>query len=121
MRATFFRLLSEYGMVLVLFLLCVYYSLVTVVYQFPSGTEAATSLTREVTRQAGAGARVLVVAGEGETESDFAKSLADALTGAGADVVGTVRGQPLHARSALEQIAERHGKLDASAASQASR
>jgi ribose transport system permease protein len=117
LRATLSRLLSEYGMVVVLFLLCAYYSAVTIADQYPEGASGGAAFAGDVARWSGPGARVMVVAGEGQAEAEFADALASRLVDAGTDVVAAVRGQPRDARSALQQIADRKGKLDAVAAS----
>src|SRR5215831_18473242 len=118
LRATLSRMLSEYGMVLVLFLLCAYYSAVTIANQYPEGRAGGSTLAREVARQTGPGARVLIVAGEGRLEAEFAEALEAQLNADGKEVVARVQGQPFNVRQALQQIAERRGKLDAIAASQ---
>ncbi|HMF15182.1 MAG TPA: hypothetical protein VKE94_22865, partial [Gemmataceae bacterium] len=118
LRATLSRLLSEYGMLVVLFLLCAYFSAVTIADQYLEGAAGGSALAREVARQTGPGARVLIVAGQGQLETDFAEALEKQLTADGNEVVAKVQGQPFDARQALEQVAERRGKLDAVAASQ---
>ena len=117
LRAIFSRLLSEYGMVLVLLLLCTYYSVATIADQHPEGESGGTALARELTTRLQPGARVLIVAGEGQLEADFADSAAGHLTDAGLDVVASAKGRPLDARRALQQVADHQGKLDAIAAS----
>ena len=117
LRATLPRMLSEYGMVLVLFLLCAYYSAATIADQYPEGASASAALAGELARKTERGARVLVVAGEGEAETEFADALTRRLAEAGTTVVATVQGQPRDARVALQQIADQSGKLDAVAAS----
>jgi ribose transport system permease protein len=118
MRATASRLLSEYGMVFVLLLLCAYYSIVTFADQYAAGASGGAELARDVARRVHPRARVLVVAGEGQEEADFAEALATRLADGGFEVVARVQGRPLDARAALLQIKTRGGKLDAVAASQ---
>jgi ribose transport system permease protein len=117
LRSSFSRLLSEYGMVLVLLLLCAYYSVATIADQHPEGESGGTELARELASRLQPGARVLVVAGGGELEGDFAVSAARRLADAGLDVVASAQGRPFDARSALQQIADHQGNLDAIAAS----
>jgi ribose transport system permease protein len=112
------RLLSEYGMVLVLLLLCAYYTIVTFANQFPVGAAGGEALAHEVARRTKPGARVVVVAGEGQEEKRFAESLTSRLTNTGLEVVASAQGQPFNARAALQQIADQRGRLDAIAASQ---
>ena len=54
------RLLSQYGMLLVLFALCVVFSIATNGEQSPTGATAARELAEKITGQAGPGARVLI-------------------------------------------------------------
>jgi ribose transport system permease protein len=104
-------------MVIALLLLAAYYSVVTIDEQHPEGASGGTALARELKSQLPRGARVLVVAGAGQLEADFARTAARHLTDAGLEVVAEVQGQPADARSALQQIADRKEKLDAVAAS----
>jgi ribose transport system permease protein len=110
-------LLSEYGMVLVLVVLAAYYSVATVADQHPEGAAGGAAVARELAGRLPRGARVLVVAGEGQLEAEFAQSAARRLADAGIEVVSKVQGRPLDARAALQQIANRNGKIDAVAAS----
>src|SRR5262245_26949524 len=118
MRATTTRLLSEYGMVLILLFLCAYYSIATFADQYPAGASGGTALAREASRQLSAGGRVLVVAGEGQADAEFAQALADEFAIEGYEVAAIVRGQPADARAALQQFMERGERLDGIAASQ---
>src|SRR5262249_20870661 len=117
LRATCSRLLSEYGMVLVLFVLAAYYSVATIAEQRPEGASGGAALAQQLKSQLPRGARVLVVAGAGQLEAEFANSAAQRLADAGMEVVAEVQGRPLDARTALQQIADRNGKIDAVAAS----
>jgi ribose transport system permease protein len=110
-------LLSEYGMVLVLLLLCVYYSLATVTDQFSAGAAGGEAFAQDVAGRTKSGARVVVVAGEGQAEKEFAEALTTHLTDAGLEVVASAQGPPFNARAALQQVADQRGKLDAIAAS----
>jgi ribose transport system permease protein len=117
LRATGARLLSEYSMVIALLLLAAYYSLVTIDEQHPEGAAGGAALSRELKNRFPRGARVLVVAGAGQLEAELAASTAQRLTDDGLEVVAEIHGQPMDARSALQQIVDRNGKLDAVAAS----
>jgi ribose transport system permease protein len=111
------RLVSDYGMLLVLLLLCAYYTVATVAEQHPVGAAGGEALARDVVRQAGNGARVLIVVRASREDEEFADALANGL--AGGTVVASVRGQPSDARRVLQQLAGAGGKLDVIAASQA--
>jgi ribose transport system permease protein len=98
------RLFTDYGMVLVLLALCVYYSAATVDDQHPTGAAAGEELAREALRNTAAGARVLVVAGATPEEAKFASAAEAVLREQGARVE-VARGQPIDARRALDRRA----------------
>jgi ribose transport system permease protein len=118
-RRLFSRFLSEYGMLLVLLLLCLYYSYATYAEQDPSGAAGGVQLAQAILRQAKAGAKVLIVARDTPEDAAFADALAGHLAEAGLTVAATVRGQPADARAALQRIADSGAKLDVIAANQA--
>src|SRR5437660_8827046 len=97
------RLFTDYGMVLVLLALCVYYSAATVDDQHPTGAAAGEELARETLRNAAAGARVLVVSGATPEEAMFA-SAAEAVLREQGVRVEVARGQPIDARRALDRL-----------------
>ena len=98
------RLLSDYGMVLVLVLLGACFSYVTWDEQHPTGVEAAEQLTDRITSEFSRGDAVLVVAREHGEDALFADSLQRRLSDAGMKVLGTVKGQPSDARERLEAL-----------------
>jgi ribose transport system permease protein len=109
--STLSHLLSEYGMVGVLVLLCVYYSWVTYSEQHPSGSAGGQELAREVLNQTSAGARVLLVVGDNPQDAEFCEAAAAALRRSDRVVVAAVRGQPADARRVLEKLAGEGGGL----------
>ncbi len=113
------RLASDYGMALVLLLLCGYFSVVTYAEQDPVGADAARQLAPRVIERVGPSGAVLIVARDTAEDAAFADALAARLQKAGLRVVDTVKGQPSDARAALRKIADAGGKLDAIAANQA--
>jgi ribose transport system permease protein len=115
------RFLADYGMLVVLLLLCVYYSWATYAEQEPTGAAAGEQLARAILRQASKSAKVLIVARDTQDDIAFADTLAQRLTGAGLRVSATVKGQPADARAALERIVRSGGPLDVVAANQATR
>jgi len=110
--------LSDYGMVLVLLLLCAFFSVVTWSEQHPTGDAAAQQLAREIVRQHGAGARVLIAVRSQPEELAFASALQAQIASAGGVVVEVVKGEPKDARTALQRLAS-GGRVDAIAATQA--
>src|SRR5262245_33512168 len=112
------RFLSDYGMSLVLLLLCVYYSAVTFALQDPTGASGGERLARVVLERVPPSGRVLVVVRDTREDRAFADTLHQRLDAAGVEVVADVRGRPSDARAALERLDASGGKLDAIAANQ---
>lgn len=116
--SSFHRLFSDYGMLLVLLLLCGYYSWATLAEQFPIGQAAAEQVAKEI---AGTGAkRVLIVAREQKEDALFADALVDSLKVARVEVTSVVKGQPGDARQALEAAANAAKKPELIACTQES-
>lgn len=99
------RLLGEYGMVLVLLLLCAYYSVTTVAEQHPSGAAAAEQLAAEMTDLNAVHSKsvILIVAQEGPEDTEFVESLRQRLLDRDFSVI-PVQGQPASARQSLEAL-----------------
>ena len=113
------RWLADYGMILVLLALGVFFSVATFSEQHPTGEAAAEALAGDVVKRVGRGARVLVAAREQAEDRAFAARLRARLAGAGVTVVEVVNGEPREARAALQRAAQAGGKLDAIAANEA--
>ena len=79
----FTRLLSDYGMLLVLALLCVLFSLLTIKEQTSTGSAGAKLLFERISKEPQADGRILIVAGSSEPEKEFADSLHRLLESAG--------------------------------------
>ena len=97
-----FRLVREYGTLLVLLVLCAVLSLVTLRKQHPAGAAAG----RQVAAQAPAkaGQRVLVVAGRTAQDDEFARAAAEELRRRQIPFI-EARGTPADARQALQAAA----------------
>jgi ribose transport system permease protein len=98
------RLLSSFGMVPVLLLLCAYYSVVTLAEQPTAGAAGGEEVARHILKKEGKAARVLIVVGTGRDDGTFAHALARDLNAGGATILGLVQGQPSEARKVLEQF-----------------
>ncbi len=125
MRMDFFkrslvRILSDYGMFVVLLVLCVFFSAVTFTEQSASGPAAAGQLGNELTKKLDSGARVLIAASTQLNDPAFADTLERQLADAGFRVQAVIKGGPKEAKLALEQIQLRGERLDAIACSEAS-
>ena len=107
----FSRFLSQYGMVFVLLLLCVFFSLATLREQHPTGVDAAKALERQLIEATRAGtpaadAAVVIVSRAGEADVRFARELARRLAEHGRSATGVVSGDPAAIRRALEPFAD---------------
>jgi len=100
-RQLWTRLFSDYGMAVVLVLLCVYYSVATLQQQYPTGAAAATQVAGQIASNAKAGARVMIVAGSSREDALFADTLSNRLAAAKIAVTAVVKGTPGDARQAF--------------------
>jgi ribose transport system permease protein len=119
MNPTLSRLLSDYGMLLVLLVLCAFFSVVTYTEQSPTGEAAAKQLAAELRQSPGKGGRVLIAVRAQADDALFARKLSDELTAAGVQVAAIASGEPKDAREALQKLAAAGGRLDAIACNQA--
>ncbi len=114
------RFLTNYGMLVVLLLLCAFFSAVTLKEQAASGPAAAEQLTNLMTRQLEAKARVLIVASTQSSDPEFADELGRQLTKNGFEVIDCVKGSPKEAKDVLTQVQANEKGLDAIACSETS-
>jgi ribose transport system permease protein len=103
------RLLTDYGMLLVLVVLCALFSVLTLKRQQPQGEEAAAEIAREIDRRLDPSALVVAVATEQPPSRETAETVARMLREAGFTRVRTVAGTPRDLRLALDQ-ARREGE-----------
>lgn len=103
------RSLSDYGMLLVLILLCAFFSWATWNEQHPNGVSGAKRLVRYVETEHAKALRILVVAGRGEEDLEFAAECRRQFTESGKTVLDVVNGQPIDARRAMERFAAAGG------------
>ena len=113
MKNSLSRFLADYGMILVLLLLCAFFSVVTYSEQSPTGEAAAEQVVAGIQEQFGKTPRVLIAASDQPDDAAFAAKLERDFA---ASVV--VKGEPKDARGALQKIAASGGKLDAIACTQ---
>jgi ribose transport system permease protein len=100
------RFFSDYGMLAVLLLLILFFSLVTIEKRKPIGAEAAKSVSDRITRDFEKGARVLIVGRASAQDMDFAAKLEQLLKAKNTEVVSRVVGEPRDIRLALEAQAQ---------------
>jgi ribose transport system permease protein len=111
------KMLSEFGMILVLLLLCAWFSVATYSDQSPAGEAGARQVAADIA-QLGRAPRVLVVSGNQPGDAAFVATLSGDLSASGATIVATSRGEPQAAREAMQTIVAAGGKLDAIACTQ---
>jgi ribose transport system permease protein len=103
-------------MVVVLLLLCLFFSVVTWQKQSPTGAQAGEQVASDILAAYGPQARVLIVARSQPDDRLFASAVAETLSTAGAKDVEVVVGEPRDARKELQRQADDSRKLDAIAA-----
>ncbi len=115
------HLLSEYGLLLVLVVVCAFFSVVTIAEQHATGATGGQELARDILAQTTPNTAVVIVVGAGREDSDFADALAADLAAADRKVLDVVRGQPAAARAALETLAAKGTRVDVIVGHQATR
>ena len=100
----FSRFNADYGMVFVLLVLVLFFSLMTIEPQSPTGTTAGRRLAAEIAEQSPDG-KVLILAGTSPLSMQFVTALEDALRGREISVLRTATGSPSALRAALREIA----------------
>jgi len=98
------RFATNYGMLGVLLLICVYYSVRTIEDQHPTGKPAAKFLAGQICASGVESAKVVIAIRRTEDESLFAETLKQLLEKNNIEVVDTVTGSPLDMRNALNQL-----------------
>jgi len=111
------HLLSEYGIVAILLVLCVILSAATLAEQVGTGAPAGEVLAHEVLQRFGAGAKVAIVGGEGHEDGPFIEEAARVLKTGSATPVAQVQGSPRAIRLALEKLEKEGATIDAVVAS----
>ncbi len=115
-RASISRFAANYGMLGVLVVLCVYYSVATYQRQKPLGKDAARVLAGDLTSTATAETAVLIVAKTHQDDLDFSASLAARLDTGGVSVAGKVNGSPVLIRREIEKLIRAGERIDVIAA-----
>lgn len=102
------RVASDYGMLIVLILLCGFYSLATLTDQNPRGASAADAVARQI-RDA---ETVFVAVRATPEDLRFVRALTARLAERGVHVVGTAAGGPPDIREELASITEQGARID---------
>ncbi|MCX7393802.1 MAG: ABC transporter permease [Planctomycetales bacterium] len=119
MTRTLSRLLTDYGMIFVLALLCLFFSVATYSEQSSTGEVAARQVAKRLVSQFHTTPCVLIVARDQAGERLFATKLEATLANADVRLLGVVTGEPKDARAALHKLVAAGDSLDAIACTQA--
>ena len=106
------KLVSRFGTLFVLLLLCVFFSIATLDDQHPTDEGAARELARQIAREYPGNPSVLVVVRSGEEDLRYAAALEEELKRSGANILGKITGKPSAVRKKLEEIGAAGTKLD---------
>jgi ribose/xylose/arabinose/galactoside ABC-type transport system permease subunit len=105
-RAGMSRFVRDYGMLGVLLLLCVLFSVLTLHEQYPTGTQAAAALAEKLPSIAPKGCGVLIVVRGSHEDSLFVASLKQKIEESGYAIRGIISGDPEAVRAALTAYAD---------------
>jgi ribose transport system permease protein len=111
------KLLSDYGMFLVLIVLCVLFSVLTLKKQIPESSAAAARLTEQIKNEFRKSDVILTVGAFNKDSAPFAEKLGQELRKEGFSNTQVVVGIPRDLRLALDDIKAKGGGLAAIAAS----
>lgn len=106
------NLVSRFGTLFVLLLLCVFFSFATLDDQHPTDESAARLLASRIARDYPGTPGVLIVARPGEEDLRYAAALEEELERSGANILGKVTGIPSAVRRKLEELGAAEKKLD---------
>jgi ribose transport system permease protein len=113
------RLLADYGMLLVLALLCALFSALTFSDQTPSGEAAAKQVAEALLQHFGKSPRVLIVVRDHPDDTVYGNALQQRLGSPQFPSPTLVRGEPKDAREALLRLNANGERLDAIACTRA--
>ena len=106
------KLLSDYGTLLVLVLLCAGFSFVTIEQQWPTDAPAAKALVKKAVEVHHSNSSAVVLVRKGGEGEEFAKHLQARLEESAVKIEDKVIGDPVDARKALVSVAGKVTKLD---------
>lgn len=110
MRARFF---ADYGMVVILAILCAFLSVWTIAEQHPTGLAAADAVASRIIATTPADAKIVIIARDGEEDVLFARTVRERVGASGRVVVATVNGEPFEAAEVVRRLGETGVRIDA--------
>jgi ribose transport system permease protein len=99
------KLLSNYGMLGVLILLCILFSILTLRQQNPVGADAAKEISRRLQHRDVSGI-IMVITQLNEQDRTFAQALISSLRASGAGEISLIQGDPEQVRKQVEGISD---------------
>ncbi|MDG1890331.1 MAG: ABC transporter permease [Verrucomicrobiota bacterium] len=112
------HLLNEYGMILVLVLLGLFFSVMTLTEQYPSGKKAGLQLAQRIQSSLSNDASILIASRNLPLDITFAETLHESLDQYGFKNLHTVVGEPRDARAKLLDMEQAGTTLEAIAGNQ---
>jgi ribose transport system permease protein len=112
--------MKNYGMVFVLLLLMLAFSLLTVKEQLATGSDAGTQLADRILTQYGSGVHVVIAVPSSADDKAFAAAIEESITAAGGTVSGSIAGTPADARQKLTELLAAEAQIDVVAVTGAS-
>jgi ribose transport system permease protein len=106
------RWLREYGSLLILLLLCGYYSIATLDRQYPITPAAGRQLADRIGVQTGGAGNVLIVIRETQFDRHFADAIATRARELGLNVLEVFQGNPVTLRETLERYGKAGSHVD---------
>lgn len=106
-------LFTDYGMLIVLLVLVLLFSVLTLSEQHPTDAVAGREVARRVVNQFGESAYILVVSRDTAGDRAFSESAARSVEAEGGKVISQVLGGPADARKAIEQALATGATIDA--------
>jgi ribose transport system permease protein len=118
MKTAVSRMLSDYGMILVLLVLCAFFSAVTYREQSPTGAAAGQQLAAAIRNEAGGSPSVLIAVRDLPDDIALAEQLNRDVESNGGQVLAVVQGEPKDARAAIQKLAAANTRIDVIAGTQ---
>jgi len=106
LRSSVRRLFRDYGMLGVLVLLCIFFSVVTMSEQHPEGEAAADAVMAQIASIRSPGTDVILIGRSTGDDSLYIHALQIQLKAKGHEVVGTIVGDPATIRESLRQLVD---------------
>lgn len=112
------RFFIDYGMLLVLLLLCFFFSLMTIREQYPTGEKAARKLAPELLKSTPAQGTILIISRDSGEDVEFAQKLKELLAAGGHSSVRTIMGDPATIRNSIAALIDSAQAIDMIATTQ---